>query len=224
MLQVFTNTNLRLMWGTKYVFMVFSTLAMTVAIGAMVVRGFNYGIDFAGGTAVQVKFRQTPHVDELRAELNGASLGDVNIQTIGEAADNEVLIRIEQQATPGAAGGEGGQISGRILAALRTPEERAAAQAGRLALNMASETEISEWLGTHLPGDTPGPEGPEKTTVSAAVSAALVRYRTEHKGLFNDLSEVASIPGVTPEAAALLKQNAILGSFTLRSVEFVGPT
>jgi preprotein translocase subunit SecF len=58
----------------------------------------------------------------------------------------------------------------------------------------------------------------------AAVAAALVKYRTEHQGLFTDLSVIAAIPGVTPEAAAHLKEGAFLGRFALRGVDFVGPT
>jgi preprotein translocase subunit SecF len=213
MLQVFTNANFRMMYRTKWYFIAISTFSILVSAWAMATRGFNLGIDFAGGTAVQVKFLESPRVEELRAALEAAGLGDVNIQKIGDTDDNEVLIRVEQQPTAaeGVAGGEGGEVSTKVLEALKTPEERAASQAGKIDLNMASRSTLQEWLGTRLPN-------------ASEVAEAIVRYRTEHGGLVAQPSEIASIPGVTPEAASLLASQSIVGSFALRSVEFVGPT
>jgi len=122
MLQVFTNASFPLMGRAKWFFFALSAAALAVSAGAMAIRGFNYGIDFAGGTAVQLRFREPPRVEAMRAALERAGLGDISIQRIGEAADNEVLIRVEQQALKGAsAGSEGGEISSEILEALRTP-------------------------------------------------------------------------------------------------------
>jgi preprotein translocase subunit SecF len=212
MLQVFTNANFRMMYRTKWYFLAISTLSILVSAWAMATHGFNFGIDFAGGTAVQVKFVEPPRVEELRAVLGTSGLGDVNIQKIGDTDDNEVLIRVEQQrGVEAAAGGEGGEVSTRILEALKTSEERAATQAGKIDLNMASRTTLQEWLGTRLPN-------------ASEVAEAIVRYRTEHGGLLSQPAEVASIPGVTPEAASLLGTQSIVGRFALRSVEFVGPT
>ena len=222
MLQVFTNASFPLMGRAKWFFFALSAAALAVSAGAMAIRGFNYGIDFAGGTAVQLRFREPPRVEAMRAALERAGLGDISIQRIGEAADNEVLIRVEQQALKGAsAGSEGGEISSEILEALRTPEERSAAQAGRVDLNSVSQVDLRDWLAKNLPpaapGDAPAPE-------PAPIAAAVVAYRTEHAGLIPDLAAVSSIPGVSAEVARLLQQQGILGPFTVRSVDFVGPT
>jgi len=220
MIQVFHNANFRLMWRVKWGFMAFSALAMTVAFGAMTVKGFNYGIDFAGGTAVQIKFRERPRVEELRAALEAANLGDINIQRIGEPEDNEVLIRVEQTgAAPATAGEEGGEISTEILAALRSTEQKNTIGAGALDLNMASEGRLSEWLQSAPPGTTGAPAAD-----MAALAHDLVEYRNEHGGLFHDMAAIAALPGVTPEIVRRLEEGAVLGDFTLRSVEFVGPT
>jgi len=212
MLEVFTHANFRMMYATKWYFIAFSALSILVSAWAMATRGFNYGIDFAGGTAVQLKFSEAPHVENLRAALEKAGLGDVNIQKIGDTDDNEVLIRIEQQRTPDAKGqGEGGEISVRVLEALKSPEERSATQSGKIDLNMASRSSLQEWLGTRLPN-------------ASEIAEAIVRYRTDHKGLLTSPAEIAAIPGVTPEAAALLASQSTIGRFALRSVDFVGPT
>jgi preprotein translocase subunit SecF len=221
MLQVFTHANFRLMYRTKWYFIAFSSLSIALATWAIATRGFNYGIDFAGGTAVQLKFRDRPRVEELRAALEKAGLGDISIQAIGDVEDNEVLVRVEQRRPQGAAAGsEGGEISTEILEALKTPDERAAEQAGKIDLNMASRATLQEWLVSHLQG----PAGGEGAQKAPEIAEALIRFRTEHRGLFGSPQDVASVPGMPPEAAALVASQSILGRFAVRSVDFVGPT
>ena len=66
------------------------------------VRGFNYSIEFTGGTLMQVEFQQAPDVGQLRSSLGDAGLGNVEIQTFGRP--NEIVLRaqdaglVEQQA------------------------------------------------------------------------------------------------------------------------------
>ncbi|HXH29067.1 MAG TPA: protein translocase subunit SecF, partial [Candidatus Polarisedimenticolia bacterium] len=66
--------------------------------------------------------------------------------------------------------------------------------------------------------------GPQLSPADEGVAAAVTRYRNEHGGLIRSLDEIDAIPGVTPQAAAALKEGSILGSFALRGVDFVGPT
>jgi preprotein translocase subunit SecF len=67
--------------------------AIIIIIGAAVVSwrgGFNYGIDFAGGSLVQIKFTQTPQIEDIRKNLETIGLGNSLIQTYG---DQEIVIR-----------------------------------------------------------------------------------------------------------------------------------
>ncbi len=217
MIQVFHNANFPMMGRMRWVFFAISTVAMLVALWAIIFHGFNYGIDFAGGTAVELKFRDKPNVQGLRAALEKSGLGDISIQAIGKASENEVLIRVEKMEGDKEGQGEGSEVSQIVLEALRTREEREAIQAGRIDLNMTSEALLRDWLAAHL-GGAQGAGEP------AAIAAALQRYRNQHGGLFNDMAEVAAVPGVTPEAARVIKDQTILGAFALRGVEFVGPT
>ncbi|MEK7294665.1 MAG: hypothetical protein AAB049_06770 [Nitrospirota bacterium] len=57
----------------------------------------NLGIDFAGGTAVQLKFDQPVRTDEARAALERNNLGGVEIQEF--AAGNKLLIRMKTTTT-----------------------------------------------------------------------------------------------------------------------------
>lgn len=218
MLQVFANANFRFMWGTKWFFMLLSAAGLLVSGWAIGARGFNYGIDFAGGTAVQVKFQEAPRVEALRAALEARDLGDVNIQAIGGPEDHEVLIRVEQEKGAEAGGGEGGGVSAAILEALRSETDRAAQQAGRLDLNAASEASLAAWLQARLPEGGAGDASP------ATLAAAILRARSERGGVFTEPGQATGAPGVTPETAALLREQTHLGSYALRGVEFVGPT
>ena len=89
--------------GTKIDFVGYRNVAILasialIAVGGaiMVLRGgFNLGIDFAGGSVVQVRFGQTATAEDVRRALDGADVGAVTIQDLGGVA-NEFLIRIPQ--------------------------------------------------------------------------------------------------------------------------------
>lgn len=70
--------------------------------------GMNVGIDFRGGTMVELRFEEPADVGALRSEIGGLNLGDVQIVEFGEPTD--VLIRVEQQP-----GGEEAQQRAIIL-------------------------------------------------------------------------------------------------------------
>lgn len=71
----------------------FSALATVVSIILIVVKGFNYGIDFAGGTEVQVKFPQKIEAHDLRLYVDTLGLKNFSVQSFGD--QNEFLIRME---------------------------------------------------------------------------------------------------------------------------------
>ena len=221
MFQVFHNANFQLMGRTKYYFMGFSVLALAVAFGSMAIRGFNLGIDFAGGTAVQIRFREAPRVEDLRARLEAANLGDINIQQIGSPEDSEVLVRVEQQRVKGGEGeNEGGEISQEILSTLRSPRDGATSRDG-LDLNLVSETRLREWLEESQAAENGRGVGPE---IAAAAAASIIQARIESGGLFRDESEIDAIAGLDPAAAARLREGIYLGPFVIRGIDFVGPT
>jgi preprotein translocase subunit SecF len=95
---------------TKFDFMRFrrvsfpiSALLSVVAVLLYFYQGLNFGIDFVGGTLVEVQSKSGPaDIAKMRGTLNNLGLGEVQLQQFGAATD--VLIRISQQP-----GGEGAQ-------------------------------------------------------------------------------------------------------------------
>jgi len=72
-----------------------SALAIVASILLFLFNGLNLGVDFKGGTLIEIQTPEPADLADLRGRLGGLGLGDVQIQEFGAA--NEVLIRIGQQ-------------------------------------------------------------------------------------------------------------------------------
>jgi preprotein translocase subunit SecF len=91
----------------------------------MIIKGGpQYGVDFLGGTVIQVHFPQPPNIGEVRKVMANIGFGDAEIKTFG--APNELLLRVEEQNVETQAT----SVSAPIINALREafpqnlPEER----------------------------------------------------------------------------------------------------
>ena len=96
------DTRIRFVERRLIAFMV-SAVLLLGSLGAYLGVGLNYGIDFQGGTLIEVKTEGPADIAGMRRTLSGLGLGDVQIQEFG--APDDVLIRLQQQE-----GGEGAQI------------------------------------------------------------------------------------------------------------------
>ena len=73
-----------------------SLIFMAGSLGLYFTKGLNYGVDFVGGSLIEVQHKNGPApLSEMREKLNALGIGSVQIQSFG--SDTDVLIRVEQQ-------------------------------------------------------------------------------------------------------------------------------
>jgi preprotein translocase subunit SecF len=85
------NTNIDFI-GKRHICITLSMLAILATVVLFFVKsGFNYGIDFVGGTLVQLKFQKEISIESVRDGLHKMNMGDSDIQHFGSRKD--VLIR-----------------------------------------------------------------------------------------------------------------------------------
>jgi preprotein translocase subunit SecF len=83
--------------GKRKFALILSLVLLTIGIVSLVVKGGPaYGIDFAGGTLVQIKFTETTSAAKLRSTLEGLDLRGLTIQQVGDDAANEFLVRAQE--------------------------------------------------------------------------------------------------------------------------------
>ena len=81
--------------GKIRVAMIISGIVILVGLGSIVFSGgLKYGIDFAGGTLVQLQFKNPPDIEVIRDGLKTIGLGESTIQEFGSKKD--ILIRVER--------------------------------------------------------------------------------------------------------------------------------
>ena len=77
----------------RYVTVLLMLALMLVSIGLIATRGFNYALDFTGGTSVELVFEQPADVDEVRDRLEAAGYPGAQVQTMGTGSD--LMIRLQ---------------------------------------------------------------------------------------------------------------------------------
>ncbi len=79
--------------GNRNIALIFSGVLMIISIGSLAVRGLQMGIDFTGGTLIEVGYQKAADLTVLRNTLDGEGFDDATVQNFGTAKD--VLIRLK---------------------------------------------------------------------------------------------------------------------------------
>ena len=196
-------------------------LALTGIISMVVHRGLIYGIDFRGGTLVNVKFSLPPNVDSIRRELDRAGLRNATIQGYGPASEHAVIIGLDLQTTTSSSALDTGKqavVSGLSDLFGKGPE-------GKGDFNNASPQTVAE----HLTADDPlgaGAKGLDTATKTYRdLAEAVVNYRNAppRSGLLANFDDLRNVPGVTPAVISALTKDFYLSSYAVTNTKIVGP-
>src|ERR1051326_663891 len=199
---------------TKYDFVkwrfhavVFSLIWVIIGAVMFAKHGINWGIDFAGGANIVLKFKDAPPTERLRSLLTDAA-----IQQYGKAEDNAVLIRLPEQKKEG---DYAGNPVNRLNQEL-TPE----ASSCKVDLNVRGRESVADLLYQAAP-DRKGTNADAKKYYDG-VAQNIISKRSE-LGLFRNMQQVVNVPGVTTGIAGVLNGRTFLGSFNVLNQETVGP-
>ena len=79
--------------GKRKLASAFSLLLVVVSLGSLIFNGLNYGLDFTGGTQVEVYYEEVADLDRIRALLEEEGFESYEVAYFG--SDNDVLVRIQ---------------------------------------------------------------------------------------------------------------------------------
>lgn len=82
-------------WGHRWVGYAISLILVLGSIGLLATKGLNFGIDFTGGTLIEIRTEQQADLAQMRSDLNALDLGDISIQEFGSPED--LLLRVPEQ-------------------------------------------------------------------------------------------------------------------------------
>lgn len=109
------KTNFNFMSKRK-IAVVFSMLLILASIGSLVTQGLNFGIDFTGGTMIELSYPEEAKLEEIRTKLEQNGYADAIVQNFGSIHD--ILIRLPVHAAENMA-----ELSNRIVDALQADHE-----------------------------------------------------------------------------------------------------
>jgi len=132
------NSNINFL-GLRKISLGVSALLVVLAIGAIMTRGLNYGLDFTGGLLVEAKYEQPVDVSEVRDALTNAGFDHAVVQSIGGAREVSIRLQVKKEtAVKEAAKAEpvkadaakneptqsrGDQVAAEVLAALKAKRQ-----------------------------------------------------------------------------------------------------
>ena len=109
-MRLFKKTKIDFMAKRKVAYIA-SAVIIAFGMVSLAIKGFDYGIDFLGGTDIIVAFSNSVQVAEVRASMDMIGMGKAEIKTFG--TDKDILIRTAEQ-------GEGGSVADRIRSGLQS--------------------------------------------------------------------------------------------------------
>jgi len=99
-----------------------AVISLVGALAVMGIKGFNFALDFTGGTAVNVRFETPTDVDGVRERLAAAGIENAQVQTFGSGADLLIRVRSEEGEEDNGGIDANATLAQEVLAAASTPD------------------------------------------------------------------------------------------------------
>lgn len=246
MIEIFKNTNFDFL-GKKWVFIGLSWVLILAGAASVAWRAldgnpnthpFNMGVDFAGGTIVTVKFRNTPDLNKLRAELEKQGLPGPQIvlqpvsDQIGQAPKNEVLVRLPnlvqvvrqagQSETAATATSDVDEGKKKVRAAIQGFNDPSTQ--GKVDINNSSRDELKAKLFEFDPlGLRSGGATQNADQRYGEIANTIITYRDQRGGVIGSVDEIKNINGVDPQVGNTLSERFYAGAASIRGADAVSP-
>ena len=222
MIELFQQPNIDWMGKAKYFFGL-SGLLLVIGWSAIFLKGgIKYGIDFKGGTNVDVIFAEPPSIDKLRGGLQAQGLNNTEIQTISSSAiptanSNEVLIFVEQAGQSDQAIDES---KAKVLKALAATYGVAGSTKPDFNSYSVTPSTLANFLSQRDPLGLSVGAGDRYQTLAKN----LLGFRDKEKnGVITNLADLSQVSGATPPVVSAIEENYSLAPFAIRDVRIVGP-
>jgi len=203
--------------GTNFDFLAKRKLALTISgvmvllIWVLVPFRVNLGVDFAGGTEIEVQFKGDVSAADVRRNVESAGFADASVQQIGDPADRTFLVRVERIAI----------LSPEQVAALRSSLQSALADYG------VQSIDFDEAVGDRIDIRTERPV-PQDVLRRAVTSVEGVALRNTEEPI-RDLTRSGQpsyqvlTQGLSEKVSAELAEEFGADRVEVRRVEYVGP-
>ncbi len=196
----------------KYIALIASGIIIAVSfVNIFIHKGLNYGVDFAGGTLIQIRFKTVYPIADLRQALTNAGFSP-KIQEV-EKGEREFIIRTMLPEGEMEEELEAHEIMGnRIVDALKTQEDISNQEKGLKDLNNIDNEQLQALLETSFP------ENAER----AAEQIMDFIQSADQKGIIENF-ELLEEAGIQSDIVDDLKEKTYLGSMAIKRRETVGP-
>jgi preprotein translocase subunit SecF len=211
MLRIFHDTHFQFMKYRRHWIVVSTVLNLSALVLLIFGPGLNYGVDFAGGTQLTIKFKSAPDLARVRGALERLNMGAVSIQRFDEVARNELLIRVQN---PGAEG----DYSAQILGAL----DREFNPTGvAVRMNVQGMEAVRDTLVDADP-DRVGGTVERRRAVYQPMAQAILDLRKQ-RGILGGPDDLAGLSELSAPVRRFLGEGGRFGEFALLAADNVGP-
>ena len=138
-MQIFKKTPTFDFMSKRKIAMIFSIILVLGAITSLITRGLNFGLDFTGGTLIEVGYASPVELDPIRKALDKAGFDDAIVQHFGTSQD--VMVRV----APREVSKEKGTVGDQILKVLR--------EASSIDVDMRRQEFVGPQIGDELRDD-----------------------------------------------------------------------